>query len=224
MFNEIHTKDELIAALEAYRLAVDKSLISSITNEQGEIIYVNHEFCRVSQFLPEELMGKTHSIINSQHHPKEFFVDMWKTIATGNVWHGEVKNKAKDGSYYWVDSTIVPIRGQGGRVRYYLSLRTLITERKEREIQDLKRRYEHLENMMFIMSHKFRRHIANILTILQFLDIEELKEKLTQLPEVGPEVTRWLEHISDNSTELDKLTQEFSSYLHSIKDEVNSNE
>lgn len=118
MFNKVHTKDELISALEAYRLAVDKSLISSITNEKGEIVYVNHEFCRVSQYTSEELIGKTHSIINSNFHPKEFFVDMWKTITAGNVWHGEVCNKAKDGSEYWVDSTIVPIRGDRGRIRY----------------------------------------------------------------------------------------------------------
>lgn len=220
MFNKVHSRDELISALEAYRLAVDKSLISSITNEKGEIVYVNHEFCRVSQYTSDELVGNTHGVINSKHHPKAFFVDMWKTILSGNVWHGEVRNKAKDGSYYWVDSTIVPVRGEGGKIRWFLSLRTLITDRKEKEIQDLKRRYEHLENMMFIMSHKFRRHIANILTILQFLDLDELKYKLEELPDVGPEVTRWIDHIAENSNELDNLTKEFSSYLHSIKDEV----
>lgn len=73
---------------------------------------------------------------------------------------------------------------------------------------------------MFIMSHKFRRHIANILTILQFMDLEELKQKLENVPEVGSEVTKWIEHISENSTELDHLTKEFSNYLHAIKDEV----
>ncbi len=122
--------EESIKALEDYKFALDESAIIAITNKKGEIISVNDNFCKTSKFEREELIGNTHRIINSGYHDKDFFVNLWQTIAQGKVWRGEIKNKAKDGSYYWVDTTIVPFLDHKKRPFQYLAIRFDITDRK----------------------------------------------------------------------------------------------
>ncbi|SOV31262.1 Cyclic di-GMP phosphodiesterase Gmr [Pseudomonas aeruginosa] len=128
-----------------YRAAVDAAAIFSETDRSGIITYVNEQFCDISGYSAQELIGQNHRILNSGQHPPEFFIDMWKKVSRGQVWKGEICNRKKDGSLYWVESTIVPMYDDASqRVQKYVSIRFDVTE-KRKFLETLQWQAEHDE-------------------------------------------------------------------------------
>jgi len=187
--------------LQDLRYALDQSAIVAITNQKGTIQYVNDRFCEISKYAREELLGQDHRLLNSGYHTKDTIRDLWRTIARGNTWRGEFRNRAKDGSLYWVDTTIVPFLNDKGKPYQYLAIRYDITERKSVEQQLMQQRtLARLGEMAAVIAHEVKNPLAGIYGALQIIggrmDESTVEHKILQDAQ---------ERLHDLSTSLEEL-------------------
>lgn len=156
------------AELKSVKHALDASAIVAITDKAGTIIHVNDKFCEISKYSREELLGKNHRIINSKYHSADFFKEMWKTIASGQRWEGEIRNRAKNGSIYWVNTSIVPFLDDDGKPYQYVSIRYDITARKFAEEKlkvyavRLEERNKELQDFASVAAHDLQEPLRKV--------------------------------------------------------------
>lgn len=183
-----------------------------MTDKAGTITFVNKMFCKISKYSEKELIGQNHRILKSGHHPPEFFDDLWKTISSGKTWKKDIKNVAKDGSYYWVDTTIVPILDDKGIPEQYVSVRLDITEKKklEENMQSLSKDLESAnieltkanalkDEFATMVSHELKTPLSPIIGWCDALQDPDILGTIT------PEQKKAVQTISSSAGKLEKL-------------------
>ncbi len=193
----------MLQLFEAYQAAINEAAIVSITDLEGKILFINQKFIEISKYGADELIGKSHSVINSGYHPNSFFSKMWQTISKGKHWRGEIKNKTKDGKFYWVDTVITPVMDEKGMIFQYLSIRNLITRQKENEQQLINYQSELIKRAQQL---KDAQHVAK--TGSWYLDISrnqldwsEESYHIFEIPEGRPMT---YEHFLENVHPVDR--------------------
>ncbi len=158
--------DYLNAEILAQRNAMNKAASILVTDENGNIQAANRNFCRITGYSLKELMGKNPRIFNSGYHSKKFFREMWQTIKSGNIWSGEIKNKHKDNTYYWLDTTIAPVYNRENKQTGFLAIRFDCTKRKIYE-EELVKLNKEKENILYAIAHDLKNPLVNLIAMLQ---------------------------------------------------------
>ena len=185
---------------------MDLHSIVAKTDRMGKITYVNEQFCNISQYTSEELIGQDHRILNSSFHDKSFFQNMWKTIASGKPWNGDIRNQSKDGSYYWVKTTIVPVKDCNGTILEYIAIRTDITEKVEmtEKLLKLNTRLKQLAEELKIEKNTLNNKNIALNEIISHIEDEKNRIKITILNNLETVIYPLLETLRQNAKSLDR--------------------
>jgi PAS domain S-box-containing protein len=179
-----------VQQLADFKRALDHAAIVATTDVSGRITYVNDKFVEISGYSRDELIGQDHRIINSAYHSNEFIRELWRTIANGHVWHGELRNRAKDGHYYWVDTTIVPFLDTRGKPYQYIAIRADITARKAAEERLAQQAaLARVGQMAAVVAHEVRNPLAGVKGAIQVL-MSRRRADDTELPVMRDIVAR----------------------------------
>lgn len=202
--------------LANYKYALDESSIVGITDQKGKIIYANHNFCKISKYELEEVIGKDHRILSSGYHSKEYISNLWRTISAGKTWKGELQNRAKDGTIYWVDTTITPFLNEQGKPYQFVATRFDITERKKAELdlemqnKELLKTNKELDRFVYSVSHDLRSPLTSVQGLVSIIE-DESKE---------PETLEHVKMIKSSINRLDEFIRKILSYSQNNRTEL----
>ncbi|HWQ95507.1 MAG TPA: response regulator [Gammaproteobacteria bacterium] len=207
----LRENSKVIRELQTMKFALDQHCIVGTADTTGRIIHVNEKSCEISQYQPEELIGQFPHILNHSCHPKSFFDEMWETVKSGTVWHGEMKNRKKDGGFYWTDTTVIPYMDAQGRPYQYVAIRTDITARKQAEqeligtrdqaLAALRLKSEFLANM----SHEIRTPMNAILGMAELMQDTLLTGEQSDYLKTLRQSGESLLHIINDILDLSKI-------------------
>jgi PAS domain S-box-containing protein len=223
-------------ALADFRYAITSASIVSIADHKGDITYANENFVSISKYSLEELLGQNHHILNSGYHSKAFFKDLWNTIVSGKIWRGELKNKAKDGTYYWVDTFIIPFMDENGKPVHYLSIRNDITNRKHteealiRQNTELEKTNAELDRFVYSASHNLRAPLTSIMGLINILNTGEkpeaylamIEKSVNKLDEFIKDIVNYSKNsrlqVASDEIQFEELIQSIAEDLRFMKD------
>jgi PAS domain S-box-containing protein len=197
---------DLFKELQDYKFALDQANMVDISDKNGFIKNVNDNFLKISKFTREELIDQDHRILNSGYHGKILFQDLWKTVLAGKIWKAQVRNKAKDGTMFWVNTTIVPFLDSNGKAYQFMTIRNDITEQYE-YLKTIESQNKKLREIAWTQSHIIRAPLSRMLGLLNIMEMDSFQ---------SDDIPQLMTHFKNSLHELDNVIMDIVSKTESL--------